>query len=90
MRIALPETLEESTKEWKKGSVKNSLGKRSSQTDSFNYRDIGLSQHTEIDPNMHEDIDQKLVQKPLVDTHSGQFAVNFFMSFILLFRSKQC
>ena len=50
---------------------------RSSQTDSFNYRDISPSQHTEIDPNMHEDIDQKLVQKPLVDTHSKQFAVNF-------------
>ena len=57
---------------------------RSSQTDRLNYhrnrRDISPSQHTEIDPNMHEDIDQKLVQKPLVDTHSGQFAVNFIMS----------
>ena len=54
---------------------------RSSQTDRNYYhrnrRDFRPSQHTEIDPNMHTDIDQKLVQKPLVDTHSGQFAVNF-------------
>ena len=72
------ETLGQSTNEWKKGGVKNSLGNRSYEIESNehtnrrNRRDVRPSQHAEIDPNMYEDIDQKPIQKLPVYTHLGQ------------------
>ena len=82
VRIAPPETRGQSTNEWKKGRVKNTLGNRSyeiesnGQTNRRNRQDIRPSQHAEIDPNMYEDIDRQPVQKLPVDTPSGQTAVN--------------
>ena len=62
--------------------MKNSLGNRSydiesnGQTYRRNRQGIRPSQHANIDFNFYEDIDPKPVQKPTVDTQSGQTAVN--------------
>jgi hypothetical protein len=76
VRIAPPETLGHSAGEWRKGTVKNSLGNRSyeiesnGQTYRRNRRHLRLSKHINADMNPYEDIEQKPVQHQLVKESS--------------------
>ncbi|XP_062619835.1 uncharacterized protein K02A2.6-like [Saccostrea cucullata] len=69
VHIAPPETLGHTDNEWRKGTVKHSLGNRlyeiesNGQTYRRNRRDLRPSQLADTDAHMYEDIDDRPVQE---------------------------